>query len=193
MLTQLQWLTDFGDQAVVLPVACAVAIFLAASRWWHGVRVWLLAMVAVLATMLVLKLMFGACGWEAPLARINSPSGHTASAAVLYGGLGALLVRRLDVAGTGLLALALAILFGTTRVLLDDHTISEVVVGGAVGIAGTVMLRRLMGPPPERLRRSGLLVVVLVTAWAVHGRHLPAEQKIHAFAATRLPGVACPR
>ena len=45
------------------------------------------AVAGVLGTMLVLKLFVGACGWERPALHMNSPSGHTASAAMLHGGL----------------------------------------------------------------------------------------------------------
>ena len=192
MPTQIQWLTDFGDQAVVLPIACSVTLFLAASQWWRGAGIWMLAVGGVLGTMLTLKLLFGACGWEVSTA-LNSPSGHTASTAALYGGLGSILIQRLGVAGTGLIALVIAVLFGMTRVMLGDHTVPEAVVGGTVGVIGAVTLRSLMGHPPTGLKRSGLVVLVLVVAWVAHGRHLPVEQQIHTLSSARLPAVLCPR
>lgn len=191
-MTFLQWITDFADQAVVLPVACAVLLFLLLSRWWRGAIAWATAIICVLATMLVLKLFIGACGWELPFHGLASPSGHCASSAMLYGGCGVLLVRGLSVRGAAILALGVAVFFAVTRVSLGYHTVPEALLGGIVGVTGGIGLRRLAGPPPERLRRVPLALLVLVVALAFHGGHLPAERNLHSFAATRLRTLICP-
>jgi membrane-associated phospholipid phosphatase len=67
------------------------------------------------------------------------PSGHAATAVVLYGALGVLLAERASsrlraagwLAGAALLALAI----GTSRVLLNVHFVSDVAAGFAVGLA----------------------------------------------------------
>jgi undecaprenyl-diphosphatase len=67
------------------------------------------------------------------------PSGHAATAVVLYGGLGLLLAERSSsrlrafawLAGAALLALAI----GASRVLLNVHFVSDVAAGFAVGLA----------------------------------------------------------
>ena len=67
------------------------------------------------------------------------PSGHAATAVVLYGALGILLAERASsrlraagwLAGAALLALAI----GTSRVLLNVHFVSDVAAGFAVGLA----------------------------------------------------------
>lgn len=191
-MTFLQWITDLADQAVVLPVACAVMLFLLVSRWWRGALAWATAIICVLATMAVLKLFIGACGWELPFRGLTSPSGHSASSAVLYGGCGVLLIRRLNLRGTAVLALGVAVLFAITRVWLGYHTVPEVVTGSLVGVAGGLGLRRLAGPTPERLRRIPLALLVLVVALGFHGGHLPAERHLRSFAATRLRTLICP-
>ena len=67
------------------------------------------------------------------------PSGHAATAVVLYGALGVLLAERASsrlravgwLAGAAVLALAI----GTSRVLLNVHFVSDVAAGFAVGLA----------------------------------------------------------
>ena len=56
------FLTDFFDQAVVLPVVAAVAAVLALLGWWRGAIGWLLAVGVTFGAVLILKLGFLACG-----------------------------------------------------------------------------------------------------------------------------------
>ena len=101
----MNFLTDFADQAVVLPVAGAVLVLLLATGWRRGALAWAGCVSGVLAVMLALKLVTLACGWRVPWTGLYSPSGHTAASAVVYGGLLALLIRP-DAAGTAVAALA---------------------------------------------------------------------------------------
>jgi len=183
------YMTDFADQAVVLPVVAAVAIVLGALGWWRGAVVWLGVVGATLGAVLVLKLGFLACGPVFGPWALHSPSGHTAAASVVAGGLVTLL------AGTPLAALTVSILaafaIGSSRVELGFHTLPEVLIGAAAGIAGAVVLSRLAGRPAVR-RPMPLLGVAVVVALAMHGDQLPAEQVIWRFAQGRLDFVpAC--
>src|ERR1043166_4884615 len=88
------FLTDFADQAVVLPVVLVVALLLAATGWWRGAVVWLGVVGGTFGVVLFLKLVFMSCQpvfipWE-----LRSPSGHTAAAAVVAGGVRALIGGR---------------------------------------------------------------------------------------------------
>src|SRR5450432_1483592 len=58
----MNFLTDFADQAVVLPVAVVVAIVLAVMGWRRGALVWLGVLGVTFGVILVLKLGFLACG-----------------------------------------------------------------------------------------------------------------------------------
>ena len=94
-----QWLTDFADQAVVLPVLLAVGMMLGLGRRWSQAACWFAAIVPVLAVVGAVKSLAYACAWLWPLLdsdrlNVRSPSGHTASAAVLYGSLAGLLAIR---------------------------------------------------------------------------------------------------
>lgn len=179
----MQFLTDFADQAVVLPVALVLAMVLATMGWRRGALVWVGVVAATLGLVGLLKVGFIACGpvfgpWD-----LHSPSGHTAAASVLAGGFVTLL------AGSPPAALAVSVLaaamFGFSRVELGAHSLPEVLLGGAVGIAGAVVLSRLAGRPPVR-RPLQLLAVTAVVALLLHGGHLHAEQVIWRFAQGRL-------
>jgi len=83
----MQTLTDFADQAVVLPLIATVALMLGVLGWRRGALVWLVAVGLSFASVLVLKLVFATCGPAFGLAGLRSPSGHTAAAAVIAGGI----------------------------------------------------------------------------------------------------------
>ena len=175
----MQFLTDFADQAVILPVAAAVLLGLLVAGWWRGGWAWGGCVAGVLAAILALKLVGFACGDVLGWRRLGlvSPSGHTASACVVYGGLAALLVPRgrMGGVGVGLLAGAVALLAGATRLELGVHTPLEVCVGAMVGLIGAVAVRGLAGPPPARVARPWLLGPVCVVMVALHGHRLAAE------------------
>ena len=184
----VKFITDFGDQAVVLPMAASIAVALLLLGWWRGAIGWAVAVAGTLAVVLSLKIIFYACGSDLPDLGIRSPSGHTASATVVYGALLALLGQNgvpgatrhlLVIAGAAVL---LALLFGFSRVDLGVHTIPDVLMGGAVGILGALVFTLLAGRRPERFRRGMLGLVVVVVALLFHGRELNAEEAIQHMA-----------
>lgn len=188
------FLTDFADQAVVLPLAAAIAIGLAACGWRRGALAWIAAVAGTLGIMGVLKLASHACGPLLPGLHLRSPSGHTAAAAAVYGGLIALLGRRfLDrPAWLGAGAVLCAAAIGASRLALGVHSVIEVAIGGIVGVAGAFVLIRLAGRPPPALRPAPLVAAVLAVAVAFHGFHLPAEAAIRDSALVHIwPLSAC--
>ena len=177
----MEFFTDFADQAVVLPLTAAIAATLALLGWQRGALAWLVAIGGTFGLMLLLKLLFLACGQLVPEVHVRTPSGHTASAAIIVGGLIALsgLGSEKRVAVAIASAVLAAILFGFSRLSLGKHTLSEVVIGGLVGSAGAVLLVWLAGRPPDRLRTDRLAAVVLAVVILFHGFHLPAEAQIY--------------
>jgi membrane-associated phospholipid phosphatase len=189
----LNFLTDFADQAVVLPLAAVVCVLLAAFGWRRGAVAWALSVGGVLAVMLVFKLVVFACGWRVPWTGLSSPSGHTAASAVVYGGLLSLAAAP-SVAGTVFAAMAgglVALLFGLTRLALHVHTVADVVCGAAVGVAGAVLMRRFAGAPPRRPFWRRLVLAICTVALLFHGRRLEAETRIRWLALDVWPLSAC--
>jgi hypothetical protein len=64
---------------------------------------------------------------------------------------------------------------------LGVHSLSEVLLGAAAGIAGAAVLARLAGRPPVT-RPMLLVAVAIVVAALIHGVRLPAESVIWRFA-----------
>ena len=177
-----QFLTDFADEAVILPVAATVAALLALLGWWRGASAWAVTVCGVLGTMGLLKMVFIACAGPLAGLGIHSPSGHTAASAVTYGGLALLFGRsRLPPLVLAVLPLAIALFIGTTRVVLHAHVPVEALVGGLVGLAGAAVLLPLAGPQPP-LRHWPVAASAIGIMLALHGVRLQAEQAIHTLA-----------
>lgn len=184
----MRFLTNFGDQGLVLPLAAVVAVTLLLLGWWRGAIGWALAVPGTLGVILSLKIIFYACHADLPDFGIRSPSGHTASATVVYGGLLALLgqqgsrslLRHLLM--IALAALSAALLIGFSRVDLGMHTIPDTLVGGVVGLIGAMVFVLLAGRPPLGFRRWTLGGVVLLVALLFHGTQLHAEETIRRMA-----------
>ncbi len=202
-MSVVQWVTDVADGAVLLPLAGLVALVLAAQRRWRTALAWTLSVGATLGLMLALKLAVAGCGTALGALGLRSPSGHTAAAAVVYGGLFAMLagLRGWDAALPGL---AVAAAIAGTRIALGVHSLADVMVGATVGVGGSVVLAhaaRLAEDGPEAsghavvIRRPGagaawLLGGAAGLALLLHGRHLDVEDRIHA-AGVRLGAQVC--
>jgi membrane-associated phospholipid phosphatase len=192
------FLTDFADLAVVLPLAMTVAAALLLAGWPRGALAWSVVVPGTLLAVLVAKLLVAACAGWLPLHGLRSPSGHTASAAVIYGGLLALLLPE---PGRGarrpfaalVLAGVFAVLFGGTRLALHLHSRSDVLAGAALGIAGALALARLAGPRPSRLRVAIPLAAALAVVVLFHGEHLRAEDQIDRMSHLMWPLTLCCR
>jgi len=188
----VKFLTDFADQAVILPLVLMIAAALALQGWRRGAIVWLAVTGVTFGTLLALKLVFVAC-WPffGPM-DIRSPSGHVAAATVVAGGLAALLTRSKAMILPA--AAIAAIVIGVSRLLLGMHSLPEVVLGASVGLAGAATLLYLAGHPPA-LRATPLVTVIVLVVVLFHGMHLPAEAAIRhtAFRAARFFSVCQPQ
>lgn len=176
------FLTDFADQAVVLPLTLMVGLALAAAGWRRAAAAWVLAVAATLAAALAAKVAVYASGTT--LTGLESPSGHTAAAAVAYGGLLALLAptRWRPPLPALVAASVVAAVIGVTRLALHAHTRADVVVGAVIGIAGAVVLAWLAGERPARVRRAWPLAASVGVMALLHGTHLQAESEIERLA-----------
>lgn len=188
------FLTDFADQAVLLPVAALVGVSLACSGWRRGALVWTLAIGSVLAAMLALKLVFMACGPLMLEGEIRSPSGHTAAGTAIYGGLVAFWARRASGRAWMALpaALAVAMMIGASRLALGVHTAAEVAAGAAVGVGVALAFASAAGRPPPTMWWRRLAMIAASAALLLHGLRLPAEAAIRHSALSHLwPLSAC--
>jgi membrane-associated phospholipid phosphatase len=171
----VRYLTDFADEAVILPMVLAVAVTLAIQGWRRGALTWLLVVMSTFLATLAFKLMFLGCWPVFGPMDIRSPSGHVAASTVVAGGLAVLLSkRRVSILPAALLA---AFVIGVSRLVLGMHSLPEVIVGALIGLAGAAALLHFAGAPPP-LKIAPLLAVVVVVTAIFHGMHLPAEAAI---------------
>ncbi len=173
------YLTDFADQAVMLPLAGLITTTLLLSGWWRGAAAWVVAVVGVLGTLAVAKYVFFACFALLGGTGVHSPSGHTAAAAVIMGGALVLFLRG-RVPGAVLVAIPVgfAVLFGISRLAVQAHTVPEVLAGGAVGLVGALVMAWLAGPrPPMRGWPAALGAAAILIG--LHGVRLHAETALH--------------
>lgn len=186
----LHFVTDLGDQAVILPLLVAVGMVLLLAGWWRGALAWFVAVPSTLGAVLLAKLSTMACQELLPSVGLLSPSGHTASAAVVYGGVLALILGGPVAAAAS--AAGVALLVGFTRLALDVHTLADVIVGGLIGTAGAVVLAIAAGPRPA-LRRGwiGVAAAMLVVLVVFHGRHVYAEMHINRVSHQLWPLTLC--
>jgi len=132
-----------AGNAIVLALLTLVAVALLARR--RAFEQALLVVVVAVGIELLnagLKLLFHRPRPELAFVHLDTysfPSGHAATAVVLYGALAILLAERASsrlraagwLAGAAMLALAI----GTSRVLLNVHFVSDVAAGFAAGLA----------------------------------------------------------
>jgi membrane-associated phospholipid phosphatase len=172
----VRYITDFADQAVLLPVVLAICLALVIQGWKRGALAWAVTIVGTFSVMLLLKIVLIPCG----AAELHTPSGHVAAATVVAGGLAATLRRRRSIALP--VSLLAAGIIGTSRLVLGMHTWPEVVMGSLVGIAGALIMPRLAGDPPPGINVWRLASIAMLVAVVFHGLHMPAEAEIHSTA-----------
>ena len=175
----MQILTDFADLAVVLPLAACVAIWLSVSGWGRGAALWAAMFGMLLVLILALKLAFLGC---APAGSpVSSPSGHTASATFVFGGIAVFILRGSRSAGIST-AVFLAALFGYSRVALHAHSLPEVILGGMAGLMVLGLFLRLSGPIPSGLPARRLILASLPVILVLHGARLNLEPRVRGAA-----------
>lgn len=177
MRASLIVLTDFGDAAILLPLAVAILIWLrlGASRLAWA---WMATVGFCAALTAILKVFFYACP---PSADIHSPSGHTALSILVYGTL--TLVTAMQLGGWWR-ALAIAIgcglilMIAASRLLLDMHSVPEIVLGILIGGGFLGLFARYL-PRYRRLKVWPLLLAAGLLVMILHGKELHAEEFLH--------------
>jgi membrane-associated phospholipid phosphatase len=179
ILPAMTFITDFADQAVMLPLALAIGVALFSQGWRRGAAAWAAAVAATFGAVLVLKLLFMACSATLGVG-VHTPSGHVAAATVVAGGLTAVLLRWRH--GVLLPAAVAAAVVGISRLALHAHSPLEVMIGAGVGLAGAWALMLLAGAPPPGLNARRIALIAALAAVIFHGMHLPAEAHIRGAA-----------
>ncbi len=186
--------SGLGDLAVVSAVALVAIIVLLRAGERRGALALVVALLGAACAIGTLKVAAIGCshGYFGP--RLNSPSGHAAMSASVLGTLGVVLARQLE--GWArllppLAAVALIGLIAATRVILDVHTVEEVLVGLATGAASAgVAILVLLRAPSRPVRVGILLLAIVFTAALTDGLRSPAEELVRYLAGMLRTNVA---
>ncbi len=147
-------ITHLGSASIMLPMAAM--IFIGFSLAGHNVKLatWALTMLAAAMLVLISKIAFMGWGVGSATLDFTGISGHAMlSASILPVWLGWLLgtsEQKLHYAGI-ILGLMLSALIAWSRVMLGEHSLSEVAAGWLLGAIVSVSAYRLLrGPLPSR-------------------------------------------
>jgi len=152
ILVRAAWIvTQFGDEAVLLPLTALAALLLIVRRERHSALLLLAITLSGRLLVELQKIWIARPRPEAELHLVGTqtwsfPSGHAANATMVGLALALLLVRdprRRLVALTG--AASLAFLVGLSRMMLGVHWPSDVVAGWAFGLLWILLLLSLTG------------------------------------------------
>jgi membrane-associated phospholipid phosphatase len=178
-----QFLTDFGDSAVLVPVSLLTFVFLIAISQKRLAMGWGIAILGCAGAIGALKILFAPCDHRLALATLVSPSGHAAMTTVVYGSFALLLGSSLPRPFRVTLEVAAALLvaaIAVSRHVLGAHDVTEVTVGLAIGLAALAGFRRILAAQgPVVLPVAWLAGAAIIVIAAFHGIRWPTERAVH--------------
>jgi len=173
--TMISWkaIVYVGNVSVMLPAAAAIAVWLVAGRLWKMALLWSLLFTVGLGLVAASKTYF--IGWGTGFRSLDfkALSGHAMLTTAVFPVMIYLLLQRFApvvlTCGT-LFGLLFVGLVGICLVVLDFHSIAEVVGGCAIGGVVSLSFIRIYGTLPTlRLNRLQLpcsLLVFMVVSYA---------------------------
>ncbi len=178
--SRIGWMsvTNFGDLAVLIPVAAIIMAWLTLTGRWRGALAYAISVTACLGATVLIKLLFLTHVVDLP--GVDNPSGHTSSSIAVYGDLAALVALALPwrerlVVIVGCIAWVAAIIY--SRIELHFHSIGEAAIGTMVGLAAVWLFTRLYRAEPQRRGEIGLMLAVIVTVMIVlHSKQFPSVE-----------------
>lgn len=130
------YFTKLADTNVLMPLAFLLAAWLACLRRWREAALWLFLFCGGLAIVAATKIAY--IGWGIGIASLDFTgiSGHAMRAAAVAPVIGFLSLqsrRRTAIVTTLLVSIAFSIAIAVSRLILHQHSISEVVSGVLLG------------------------------------------------------------
>lgn len=159
---------------MLLPIAAAVQVWLLCAPERRQAAIWAISLLFCCGATVLLKIYFAAC----PYAGIDSPSGHAALSVFVYGGLAAILGTRADRFPKILLTaagIALLVAIPVTRVILGAHSITEVLIGMAIGGMALAPFAATIIRHPVLMPAKSLIIVTILIAVVLHDKDVQVE------------------
>ena len=173
----IKFITNFGDEAVILPLIFVTTILFSVAGWIRGALVWFFGVSLTVGCIILVK-MFGLlwAEWYGGYGRSFSLSGHVAAITVVYGSLLHIFIfsRFRSWLIAALPPIVIAVILSYTRLYLMAHTLAEVVAGTSLGVIGAVVTERFTPESPDGLMRW-CMPVILMVMFIFHGYVLEAE------------------
>ena len=170
-------MTDFGDSALLIPLAVAMLLWLVLGDWRSTVW-WAIAVGFCVGVTALLKIFFHGC----PLASdMRSPSGHTAFSVLVYGAIAfvtAIRAEGLHRILTIFFGACLILAIAASRLILQVHSFAEVSLGLAIGLVSLILFARIY-KKSANAQVWPLLVSCGILMALLHGRELHAEEFLH--------------
>lgn len=173
-------ITNLGGAGLTLPLAFAIALWLAVGYTWRMAAGWLALLGAAIGIVTVTKLAF--LGWGVGVRELDftGVSGHAMLSTAVYPVVLFLMllparpaIRLIGV----LLGLAAGIAVGLSRVVLSAHSPSEAITGCLTGaLAALVFVRLAWHAEPGRLSALPVAASMMVLALVMHGVHVPTQR-----------------
>jgi len=178
-----KFVTEFGDTAVLAPLAAVMLLWLLFMRRPRGAAWWAIAVVFCAGSTALFKVFIYGCS---PSPDLHSPSGHTSLSTLVYGAIALVtaagsrgLSRILAISGGFGIILAIA----ASHLVLYAHSEPEVGLGFVLGTAALALFGLQYRPnQPSRAWLIPLLVTGGVLLFILHGRELRVEDFIRMIA-----------
>lgn len=169
-------------------IAITGAVYLLVHGCHKGAFALLLAFIGASLFIGIAKIAFIGCGWHlGNQYDLRSPSGHSALSAAVLGTYILIISSQLRGLWRYLPAMLLTPLIfaiAVTRILLNFHSVSEVIVGLAIGGITLLVVHVFLnhGKKLPAYNAYALILYALLTGLILHGFRLPAENLIHYLA-----------
>ncbi|MDR3429415.1 phosphatase PAP2 family protein [Silvimonas sp.] len=174
-----QVLTNFGDSALLLPVAVVLIGWMLYEQAWRCASIWVALFVPAMVLVVATKLAF--LGWGIGIERLDFTgfSGHTTLSMAIYPALAVWIVQRMHPRHhlrAYVLGWLFALVIGVSRLTLNKHSLSEVVAGVALGTAVSLTWTWLSAldsrPSHHFVLAVGILAMLI---GGLHGERAPTQ------------------
>jgi hypothetical protein len=173
-------ITSLGGAGLTLPLAFAIALWLALGYSWRMAAGWLVLLGVAIGVVTVTKLAF--LGWGVGVRELDftGVSGHAMLSTAVYpvALFLMLLPARPSIRLVGvLLGIVAGMAVGLSRVVLEAHSPSEAITGCIVGaLTALVFVRLAWNAQPGQLSAVPVTVSLMMLVVGLHGVHVPTQR-----------------